>query len=154
MRFARRSQLEENDIMRCRTVDEKNGNELNCMTVQKPLKRQVVCNEVRLVVNDQTQQVAYRVIDAPAPFAAERGFVDTYGIAAYRKGRKLCQIADITADRSSLERLVEICNREGLSLCHLYDVVEDFWEGQNRRIFRRFIKKSEKRLYKRVKDML
>ena len=91
MRFARRSQLEENDIMRCRTVDEKNRNELNCMTVQKPLKRQVVCNEVRLVVNDQTQQVAYRVIDAPAPFAAERGFVDTYGIAAYRKGRKLCQ---------------------------------------------------------------
>lgn len=111
MRFARRSQLEENDIMRCRTVDEKNRNELNCMTVQKPLKRQVVCNEVRLVVNDQTQQVAYRVIDAPAPFAAERGFVDTYGIAAYRKGRKLCQIADITADRGSLERLVEICNR-------------------------------------------
>lgn len=81
------------------------------------------------MVNDQTQQVAYRVIDAPAPFAAERGFVDTYGIAAYRKGRKLCQIADITADRSSLERLVEICNREGLSLCHLYDVVEDFLGG-------------------------
>ena len=105
MRFARRSQLEENDIMRCRTVDEKNRNELNCMTVQKPLKRQVVCNEVRLVVNDQTQQVAYRVIDAPAPFA------------------------DITADRGSLERLVEICNREGLSLCHLYDVVEDFLGG-------------------------
>lgn len=43
MHFARRSQLEENDIMRCRTVDEKNRNELNCMTVQKPLKRQVVC---------------------------------------------------------------------------------------------------------------
>ncbi len=135
MRFARRSQLEENDIMRCRTVDEKNRNELNCMTVQKPLKRQVVCNEVRLVVNDQTQQVAYRVIDAPAPFAAERGFVDTYGIAAYRKGRKLCQIADITADRSSLERLVEICNREGLSLCHLYDVVEDFLGGTERTDF-------------------
>lgn len=45
------------------------------------------------------------------------------------KGRKLCQIADITADRGSLERLVEICNREGLSLCHLYDVVEDFLGG-------------------------
>src|SRR5699024_12779915 len=59
---------------------------------------------------------ALPILDAPAPFAAERGFVDTYGIAAYRKGRKLCQIADITADRGSLERLVEICNREGLSL--------------------------------------
>lgn len=70
--------------------------------------------------------MAYRVTHSPTRIAAEGGLVDTYGIAAYRKGRKLCQIADITADRGRLERLVEICNREELSLCHLYDVVEDF----------------------------
>ena len=35
-------------------------------------------------------------------------------------------IDDITLDKGALERLVELCNRLELSVCHIDDVIEDF----------------------------
>lgn len=55
-----------------------------------------------------------------------------FGIAAYADADEdgtttvVAAVHDITSDRKRLERLVEVCNRERLSLVHLYDVVEDF----------------------------
>ncbi len=76
----------------------------------------------------QTKEIEYRVVCDKVSFAADGEViaVNTYGIAAYRKGRKLCQISDITLDKARLEELVQRCMRGGLSLCHLHDVVEDF----------------------------
>ena len=53
----------------------------------------------------------------------------TYGIAAYDPVSPLtvvARISDITSDKKRLEILVDLCNREKLSLVHLNDVVEDF----------------------------
>ena len=56
----------------------------------------------------------------------------TFGIAAYTDAEEdgtatiVAAVHDITSDRERLEGLVAACNREGLSLVHLYDVVEDF----------------------------
>ena len=55
-----------------------------------------------------------------------------YGIAVYADAEAdgaatvIASVHDITSDRERLESLVAACNREGLSLVHLYDVVEDF----------------------------
>ena len=55
-----------------------------------------------------------------------------FGIAAYADADEdgtatvVAALHDVTSDREKLESLVAICNREGLSLVHLYDVVEDF----------------------------
>ena len=52
-----------------------------------------------------------------------------YGISAEDTSSRdlsIVCIQDITSDKSSLERLVDLCNRKNLSLIHLRDVVEDF----------------------------
>lgn len=56
----------------------------------------------------------------------------TYGIAVYSNSPDdgiatvLASFNDITSDRVKLEKLVEICNRDELSLIHLNDVINDF----------------------------
>ena len=53
----------------------------------------------------------------------------TFGIAACDTSSPqnvIAYINDITCDRLSLERLVDLCNRENLSLIHLNDVIDDF----------------------------
>ncbi len=57
------------------------------------------------------------------------GSQTTYGISAYdtlSAQTIIASVTDITADKEKLEGLVELCNREGLSPIHLYDVIEDF----------------------------
>ena len=55
-----------------------------------------------------------------------------FGIAAYADAKEdgtatiVAAVHDITEDRAKLEGLVAACNREGLSLVHLDDIVEDF----------------------------
>ena len=55
-----------------------------------------------------------------------------YGIVAYsnadQDGSKtiVASVRDVTADKDSLSRLVNDCNRLELSTVHLNDVVEDF----------------------------
>lgn len=50
-----------------------------------------------------------------------------YGISVTDAwGKTLQTVHDITCDRDSLEGLVNLCNRLGLALCHLEDVIEDF----------------------------
>ena len=55
-----------------------------------------------------------------------------FGIAAYAYADEdgtatvVAALHDVTSHREKLESLVAICNREGLSLIHLYDVVEDY----------------------------
>lgn len=73
----------------------------------------------------QTETIEYRLIETSGYFA-DRLRSPSYGIAVYRKGRKLQDVQDITTDRQKLERLVELCNREQLAHCHLYDVIDDF----------------------------
>ena len=59
----------------------------------------------------------------------------SYGIVAYADAEEdgtatiVASVHDITADRRALSELVETCNRLGLSLLHLNDVVEDFLVG-------------------------
>ncbi len=73
----------------------------------------------------QTEEMEYRVIETFGSLA-DSPMSRCYGIAVYRKGCKLQEVLDITTDKKQLERLVELCNQEQLSLCHLYDVIEDF----------------------------
>lgn len=73
----------------------------------------------------QTEEMEYRVIETFGSLA-DSPVSRCYGIAVYRKGCKLQEVLDITTNKKQLERLVERCNREQLSLCHLYDVIEDF----------------------------
>lgn len=73
----------------------------------------------------QTEEMEYRVIETFGSLA-DSPVSRCYGIAVYRKGCKLQEVLDITTDKKQSERLVELCNREQLSLCHLYDVIEDF----------------------------
>ncbi len=73
----------------------------------------------------QTEEMEYRVIETFGSLA-DSPVSRCYGIAVYRKGCKLQEVLDITTDKKQLERLVELCNQEQLSLCHLYDVIEDF----------------------------
>lgn len=59
----------------------------------------------------------------------------SYGIVAYADAEEdgtatiVASVHDITADKQALSELVELCNRLGLSLMHLNDVVEDFLVG-------------------------
>ena len=56
----------------------------------------------------------------------------SYGIVAYadadRDGSKtiVASVRDVTTDKEGLAELVGDCNRLGLSIIHLSDVVEDF----------------------------
>ena len=53
----------------------------------------------------------------------------TYGISVQETsspGLPIVCIHDITSNKSSLEQLVNLCNRKNLSLIHLNDIIEDF----------------------------
>lgn len=73
----------------------------------------------------QTEKIEYRLIET-SKLLANSLISKSYGIAVYRKGHKLQDVQDITTDKKQLEQLVDLCNREQLAYCHLYDVVEDF----------------------------
>jgi hypothetical protein len=55
-----------------------------------------------------------------------------YGIAAYADtdldgtATIVASVHDVTDDKDRLCDLVDLCNSLELSVCHLYDVVEDF----------------------------
>ena len=49
-----------------------------------------------------------------------------YGISALEGGQPRISVRDVCTDRRRVERLVEDCNRLGLSPLHLRDVIEDF----------------------------
>lgn len=51
----------------------------------------------------------------------EGNIFDTYGISC-----KETVVEDISTDKSSVERLVGLCNELELSPVHLYDVIDDF----------------------------
>ncbi len=51
---------------------------------------------------------------------------ESYGIGVYRGNSRLHAIKDITIDKERLKALIDLCNREKLSFCHLYEVVDDF----------------------------
>ena len=70
--------------------------------------------------------IEYRIDVSQTELVADGIFVESYGVAVYRKGHKLCCVKNITVDRERMEKLVAVCNRCHLSLCHLEDVVEDF----------------------------
>ena len=52
--------------------------------------------------------------------------VQTYGIKATDTSGTVRTVEDISTNKSAVEALVTLCNREGLALCHLDDVIEDF----------------------------
>ncbi len=85
----------------------------------------MIKTSVSCAVAQQTEKIEYRLIETSGSFA-DSLVSKSYGIAVYRKGHKLQDVQDITTDKKKLERLVELCNREQLSHCHLYDVIEDF----------------------------
>lgn len=70
----------------------------------------------------------------------ERYFLGTdsrisYGIVAYADADEdgtatiVASVHDVTADKEALTKLASLCNRLGLSLIHLNDVLEDFLVG-------------------------
>lgn len=71
------------------------------------------------------EEIEYRLESTPVHLMTGPD-IEVYGIAVYRKGHKIHEVKDITADKSSLKQLVELCNQKQLSVCHLYDVIEDF----------------------------
>lgn len=58
-----------------------------------------------------------------------RGKVIVYGVAVYRvdrRGIRRClEVADVSADRKFMRRLVRDCTRGQLAPMQLYDVLED-----------------------------
>ena len=56
----------------------------------------------------------------------------SYGIAAYANAEVdetvtiIESIRDVSLDKQKLLELVERCNRSGLSVDHIYDVIDDF----------------------------
>lgn len=85
--------------------------------------------KVKLVRNlfaKQSEKIVYTLNRMTVPVTAQSRYHSTYGIDAYRQGCKLYEVKDITVDREKLEKLINLCNREQLSLLHLGDVVEDF----------------------------
>ena len=74
--------------------------------------------------------ITYGIIEET--YSLNRSARTSYGIAVYADATQdgtatnVAAVHDITSDRERLEGLVAACNREGLSLVHLYDVVEDF----------------------------
>ena len=51
---------------------------------------------------------------------------ESYGIGVYQGNSRWHGIKDITIDKEQLKALIDLCNREKLSFCHLYEVVDDF----------------------------
>ena len=49
----------------------------------------------------------------------------SYGITVRCDGEEILTISDVSTDRKKVERLAELCNDKGLSVCHIYDVIED-----------------------------
>lgn len=39
--------------------------------------------------------------------------------------REIWRVSDISADKTVVENLAEMCNKRQLSPCHIYDVIED-----------------------------
>lgn len=76
---------------------------------------------------------AYAVIEEKYP--QKSGHRISYGITIYsgteQKSERVLidSIHDITSDKEKLEKLVNNCNRLGLSTVHICDVVEDFLIG-------------------------
>ena len=57
----------------------------------------------------------------------ELGSFESYGILAVDSADKeIFRISDISTDAASLSDLIEQCNRGGVSLLHIHDIVEDF----------------------------
>ena len=51
----------------------------------------------------------------------------SYGIAVCDEEQTVLEtIADISPNYEAIEKLVNLCNKESLSPCHLNDVVRDF----------------------------
>lgn len=40
--------------------------------------------------------------------------------------KEVLKISDVSADKSRVEELVDLCNKEQLEPVHIYDVIEDF----------------------------
>ena len=40
--------------------------------------------------------------------------------------KEVLRISDVSADKSKVEELVDLCNKEQLEPVHIYDVIEDF----------------------------
>ena len=63
-------------------------------------------------------------------FSPDLGYYQSFGICALeRQGdvwREMARISDVSVDPRMVSRLCEKCNRGGLALVHLRDVVEDF----------------------------
>ncbi|MBQ1350454.1 MAG: hypothetical protein II118_07755 [Ruminococcus sp.] len=49
----------------------------------------------------------------------------SYGVTG-TDNRTTVTYADVTDNKDELQRLVLLCNRESLELCHFEDVLEDF----------------------------
>ena len=60
----------------------------------------------------------------------------SYGIAAYSNSAIdstatiIVSVRDVSADKNSVEHLVNLCNKLSVSILHLEDVIEDFFGEQ------------------------
>lgn len=51
---------------------------------------------------------------------------NAYGIDVFQNNRAVASIADISTDRTRMEELIKLINRNNLSIIHIYDIIEDF----------------------------
>ena len=68
--------------------------------------------------------VEYRVLQTEEQ--NEEVSYTAYGIQGFVNGQPVERIPDITTNRASAEKLVAMCNKGEVALCHIRDIVEDW----------------------------
>ena len=69
----------------------------------------------------------YKYITVESTYAFDTIERKSYGIAICDSEQTVLEtIADISHNYEAIEKLVNLCNKESLSPCHLNDVVRDF----------------------------
>lgn len=69
----------------------------------------------------------YKYITVESTYKININERKSYGIAVCDAEQTVLEtISDISPDYEAIEKLVNLCNKESLSPCHLNDVVRDF----------------------------
>lgn len=69
----------------------------------------------------------YKYITVESTYKFDVNERKSYGIAICDSENTVLEtIADISPNIEGIKKLVDLCNKEKLSPCHLYDVVRDF----------------------------
>ena len=75
-------------------------------------------------MRDELKGVKYTVVEERNS-CDEYGNITSYGIAVRRDGHQLDEVDDVSLDKESVKKLVDMFNELELSIVHFRDVLED-----------------------------